>query len=51
MRQLQKKTATLNLRIDPDLKEAAMRAAAAERRSITSLIEKLIADYTQKARA
>jgi predicted HicB family RNase H-like nuclease len=38
------KTETLNLRIDPKLKEAAMRAAEADRRSLTAYIEKLIED-------
>jgi hypothetical protein len=42
------KTATLNLRIDPKLKEAADKAAADDRRSLTSLIEKLLSDYLQK---
>jgi len=39
------KTATLNLRIDPALKEAAEKAAAEDRRSLTSLIEKLLDDW------
>lgn len=39
------KTAQVNLRLQPSLKEAADRAAAADRRSLTSLIEKLLADY------
>jgi hypothetical protein len=38
------KTETLNLRIDPALKEAAAQAAAADRRSLTAYIEKLIED-------
>jgi len=38
------KSKTLNLRIDPALKEAAEQAAAEERRSLTSYIEKLIDD-------
>jgi predicted HicB family RNase H-like nuclease len=42
------KTATLNLRIDPQLKAAADAAAAAERRSLTSLIEKLLADWLRE---
>ena len=33
------------MRIDPDLKEAAARCAAADRRSLSGLIEKLLADY------
>jgi predicted HicB family RNase H-like nuclease len=36
----QKKTAQITFRIDPNLKEAAGKAAALERRSLTSLIEK-----------
>jgi hypothetical protein len=43
-----KKSATLNLRIDPKLKEAAERAASDDRRSLTTLIEKLLADYLRK---
>lgn len=43
-----KKSATLNLRIDPEIKAALERAAKAERRSVTNLIEKLIIDYVQK---
>ena len=36
------KTATLNLRIDPDLKAAVERAARADRRSVTAYMETLI---------
>lgn len=43
------KTATLNLRIDPALKVAAERAAEADQRTVTSLIEKLLADHCRKA--
>jgi predicted HicB family RNase H-like nuclease len=39
------KTATLNLRIVPELKRAAEQAADADNRSVTSLIEKLLIDY------
>jgi hypothetical protein len=42
------KSATLNLRIDPELKEAAEKAAADDRRSLTTLVEKLLADYLRK---
>jgi predicted HicB family RNase H-like nuclease len=38
------KTETLNLRIDPELKAAASRAAEEDRRSLTAYIEKLIED-------
>lgn len=40
-----RKTATLNLRIDPALKAEAERAAKEEHRSLTSLIEKLLSDW------
>ena len=39
------KTAQVNLRLQPSLKEAAEKAAADDRRSLTALIEKLLADY------
>lgn len=39
------KSATVQLRIRPSLKEAAESAAAADHRSLTSLIEKLLSDY------
>jgi hypothetical protein len=42
---VQRKTAQFNMRIDPKLKEAAERAAADDRRSLSSLIEKLLTDY------
>lgn len=41
----QKKTATLNLRIRPDVKLAADKAADADNRSTTSLVETLLIDY------
>ena len=39
------KAATLVLRIEPELKALAQRAAADDRRSLASLIEGLLADY------
>ena len=36
------KSATLNLRIAPEIKAAAEKAAADDRRSLTSLVEKLL---------
>jgi hypothetical protein len=45
MAQKRLKTAQLNLRIDPSLKEAAEKAAADDNRSLTSLIEKLLTDH------
>jgi predicted HicB family RNase H-like nuclease len=44
------KTATINLRVDDEVKALAMRAAAAERRSLTAYIEKLIEDDVAKRR-
>jgi hypothetical protein len=38
------KTAQVNLRLEPSLKVAAEKAAKADRRSLTSYIEKLIED-------
>ena len=45
------KSATLNLRIDPKIKEAAERAAAADRRSLTAYVEKLIEDDLEARKA
>ena len=42
------KTALLNLRVAPELKEAAVRAAEADQRSLTSLIEKLLTDHLRE---
>jgi len=42
------KTAQVNLRINPDLKAAADKAAANDQRSLTSLIEKLLTDHLKK---
>jgi hypothetical protein len=42
------KTALVNLRIRPSLKQAAEKAAADDHRSLTSLIEKLLADHLRK---
>jgi predicted HicB family RNase H-like nuclease len=39
------KTATINVRIAQELKDAAERAAVKDRRSLTSLIEKLLDDH------
>lgn len=43
------KTATLNLRIDPSIKEAARIAALREHRSVANLIELLIREYCKTA--
>ncbi|TNJ36433.1 hypothetical protein FGE21_19945 [Phaeobacter sp. B1627] len=45
----EKKTSQINLRISPSLKVAADRAAAADQRSLTSLIEKLLMDHLRKS--
>jgi len=45
---VQRKTAQLNVRIDPEIKAAAEKAAAADRRSLSSLIEKLLDDYCRE---
>ncbi len=42
------KSATLSLRINPELKRLSEKAAAEDQRSFTSLIEKLLADYLRK---
>lgn len=44
-----KKTSTLNLRIDPALKEAARVAALQEHRSVANLIELLIRRHCEAA--
>jgi hypothetical protein len=43
-----KKTATLNLRIDPAIKEAVREAALHEHRSIANLIEVLIRRHCEQ---
>ena len=42
------KTGQLNIYIDEELKEASMRAAAADQRSLTSLVEKLLTKHCQE---
>jgi len=42
------KTATLNLRIDPILKEAIREAAMRERRSIANMVEVLIQQHCER---
>jgi hypothetical protein len=44
----ERKTVQVNLRLQPSLKEAAEKAAADDRRSLTGLIEKLLADHLKK---
>ena len=42
------KTATLNLRIDPALKEALRAAAVQDHRSLANMVEVLIREHCQK---
>jgi hypothetical protein len=41
------KTAIINVRVEPWIKEAAERAAKADHRTLTSLIEKLLCDHIE----
>lgn len=45
------KNAQVNLRLTPSLKAAAEKAAAADHRSLTSLIEKLLSDHLRDTAA
>jgi hypothetical protein len=45
------KTAQVNLRLKPGMKVAAEKAAASDHRSLTSYIEKLIADDLETRKA
>lgn len=42
---MKKKTATLNLRVDPVIKEAIRDAAARQHRSIANMVEMLIREH------
>ena len=44
-----KKAATLNLRIDPNLKEALRQAASLDHRSVANLVEVLIRRHCESA--
>jgi hypothetical protein len=48
MPQKRKKTAQINLRIDVNLKEAAEKAAIEDHRSLTSLVEQLLASHIRR---
>lgn len=39
------RTASIGIRVEPVLKAAAEKAAAADRRTVASLIEKLLVEY------
>lgn len=43
-----KKTTTLNLRVDPAIKEAIKEAATREHRSVANMIEMLIRQHCEK---
>jgi hypothetical protein len=43
-----RKTTSFALRMDPEVKEAAENGAAADRRSLSSLIEMLLVDYCKR---
>jgi hypothetical protein len=43
------KTADLNIRISPKLKEAARKAAEKDQRTLSSLIERLLTEHCRKA--
>lgn len=45
---MKKRTDIINIRIAPDLKEAARKAAAADGRTVSNYIEKLIKDDLKK---
>lgn len=45
-----RKTAIVSFRVEPEVKAAAERAAARERRSLTGLIEILILDHCKRLR-
>jgi hypothetical protein len=42
------KTADLNIRISPKLKEAARKAAVLDQRTLSSLIERLLTEHCQR---
>ena len=42
------KTADVNIRITPKLKEAARKAAQLDQRTLSSLIERLLTEHCQK---
>lgn len=42
------KTASIGLRTDPEIKEAAEKAAREDRRTLASLVEKALVEYLKK---
>jgi predicted HicB family RNase H-like nuclease len=45
---VKRKITQINMRIEPELKALAEKAAAADRRSLSALISKLLEDYLKK---
>jgi predicted HicB family RNase H-like nuclease len=45
---IQRRSTQFNMRMDPVLKAAAEKAAAADRRSLSSLVEKLLETYCRE---
>jgi hypothetical protein len=43
-----KRTALLNMRIEPEVKEAAEKAAEDDRRSLSGYVEKLLVEHLRK---
>ncbi len=41
------KTAAIGIRVEPAIKEAVERAAAADRRTVASLMEKVLVDWLE----
>lgn len=42
------RTASIGIRVEPELKEAAEKAATADHRSVASLLEKLLVEYLKE---
>jgi len=43
------KTDEMNIRVSPELKEAARKAATQEQRTLSSLVERLLTEHCEKA--
>jgi hypothetical protein len=48
VRQTSAKTATLTLRVDPQIKELLQTAATADRRSLANMLEVMVLDYCKQ---
>jgi len=42
------RTASIGIRVEPDLKEAAEKAAKADHRTVASLIEKILTEWLEQ---